>query len=314
MPQFAPDASETLIRRTREWQTLNREEIRANLLIAQQEIAEMAIVSALANINSLVRGVGLLIQADPVALEIDGIINADPDALRQRECRRVLHMFVVVAAFAPRFAAILASTPMQERRAVCDRLDKRLTQRLNAGDVIEPTMKAQVVDFPDMVSTLLQQAMGMVRMKWEGFATDQVKTKFVRDIFNSPKGYSKTERDIFPWEAPADFSFPRFMDDWLQGTVNASPYDARRAGATKTRRQWLADEHAAASADERKGLWISLATRLAGALEDYDTDALLAQLNANRQLLKQSVAPSVAPGEIDTLIDTNLRGWWSAFF
>jgi hypothetical protein len=307
MADFSPDASETLVRRTREWQTLNRTQIQARMMQAQQDVT---LAAQLADIDARIAGLPALIQADPVAFEIAAIIEADPDPTRRKECRRVLRMFVFVDDYAPTFAAILGAAAPPARRTVCDRIDERLVKRLAAGDIIEADMKAQVVGQPDIVVTLLQQAMMVIRMKWEGFTTAAVKEKFVRDIFNSPKGYSKSERDIIPWEAPSDFAFGPFMDEWLRGTSNVSLYNSAATSATKSRRNWIADEHGGAGADARKAMWIGFGTRLGEQLGDYDVDVLLGQLALHRPVLKQKLAGLVGPAEIDALVDTNFRAWW----
>jgi hypothetical protein len=308
MADFPPDASETLVRRTREWQTLNRTQIQARMQQAQQDVT---LAAQLADIDARVAGLAAVIQADPVANEIAGIIDADLDASRKKECLRVLRMFVFVDSYAPTFGDILNAVTPAKRRTVCDRIEGRLVKRLNAGDVIEADMKPQVVDLPDLVVTLLQQAMMVIRMKWEGFGSADVKVKFVRDIFNSSKGYSKTERDIIPWEAPSDFAFGPFMDEWLRGSSNTSLYDSARASATKSRREWITEHHNGASADARKALWIGFATQLGSKLGDYDVDVLLGQLQQSRQVLKQKLNGLVSNTEIDDLINTNLGAWWN---
>lgn len=200
MVNFPSDASATLILRTREWQTLNREQIRVRIQQAHRDVI-------FSDISARIASLAAEIQADPVANEIAGIINSDLDALRKQECLRVLRMFFFVALYAPTFSATLSAVTPAARRTVCDWIDAQLVKRLDAGEVIEANMKSQVVDMPAVVVTLLTQAMMMIRMKWEALDDAYSKKKFVRDIFNSQKGYSKSESSIIPWKKPSDFEF-----------------------------------------------------------------------------------------------------------
>jgi hypothetical protein len=310
MVQSAPDPGKTTMRLAREWGALHNAEIKKRMHLAHLDVT---LAGHFLEIDNELKTLSVRIKTDPVASKIAALIDTDTDLSRKKDCRRVLRMFYFVDAYAPTFRTILATAPPAARRMFCDRIDARLVACLHADEIIEAEWKQQVVDMPDYVVALLQQAMMLVRDRWTSDLQNEsaaVQTKFVRDIFNSSKGYSKTARGISEWTLPADFNFGSFMTEWLNGSSNVSPYDTSKTDVTRTRKAWMLASHRNAPYQQRKDLWIGFAARLGEKLGDYDIDTLRDELNRNRILFKQRFEGLVDGVEIDALIDNNLSLWW----
>jgi hypothetical protein len=312
MGDFPKDVSENLIRRMREWQVLSRKEIQQRMVQAKVDIEKSEkLIKYSSEIDELIKKLPQWISEDQVAREISDVIEKNTEGPQREACRKILRLFVFVEKYGPRFAAVLNSTHPSERRTVFDYINHHLEKRLSPGDVVESDRIPDIMLCPDALVPLLSTAMDVfVRPRWTSFTDPKDKVKFVKDIFDSPKGYSKTARAIPTWSPPIEFNFSEFLKVWLNDTANASIYDVKRTGETKSRKKWIEDEHGKADKKQRLSVWIQFAGALGGATESYAIGDILQKITQNRVVFRAQLPKEVTDSEINALLTADLAAEW----
>ena len=251
---------------------------------------------------------------DPIAVQIQKIINEQLDTGSQTDARLILEMFVFLSHYAPDLIKLLDGGGIDARKQLAAAL-----ARLFSGKEIVPGDTPALFDDDERLESHFRQAWFEVEIKWP--QDSDHRTKFVKDIFVSDKGYAKTARDLARWTAPTDVDLPVLLQTWIAGYVNDSiftgmnlPTVVKEKGMQfearpRTRKEqitaWYADE--AQDNKKYRHMWGSVFLLINGAyaLDSSATghkDSLAALLRLHQNEIKQGFGNTIEGTIINRLL------------
>jgi len=267
---------------------------------------------AAAELDRLIARIPLWIASDPTSREIAEVI-ATLSGVARKDPERVLRVFVFAYNVADSWAAYLKDIADPVRRGeMFSYTNNYITNKLNASDFVESGLQAMVVMDPDYIPALLKTAMKDVASVWSSLTDPRHKAKFVRDVLDSPKGYSKTARTIVEWRKPAEVNFAKLLDDWLESAANQSIYDVNVTGQTRSRVEWMRLGHAAASQGQKDMMWFNLIGVIIAAA-DLSTESpaeVKIYLRDNFAVLVHKLDGLVSAVELTQLLNVRIDAIW----
>lgn len=180
------------------------------------------------------------IKTDKTAKEIAGIIRGLPKDIQQ-ECRLTLDMLLFMYNLCSSMITILTQVETQGmRKAAGEARRKKLMEIANKqaeeyfGEripVIPPGAMGQMSKDPNEYCPYYFQKIGWEKvlelwMRQKNKLTAEDKKIFIKNCFDSTKGFMKTVRAFDTWRRPKDWTMKDIINDWLEKETNNSVFVA----------------------------------------------------------------------------------------
>ncbi len=163
-----------------------------------------------ADIASRRRALQPRMNTDLVAVEVQQIIAVNQDLKHDPKVLLNFQLFLFL---------YYASKELAQQLKESESLRQALEHEFKTGEVLE---MQYLMSAPMVIEMFLAQGWSMFKEKWAQLSTPREKTKLIRDVFVSDKGYGKTARILETWVRPKAVDLVTLLQNWLSEGRNDS--------------------------------------------------------------------------------------------
>ena len=220
------DTSPNVIARSKQVAKMTKTEAVEDLRSAQLDLNERLWRHRFASLGSQ-------IAADPVATEMQTLGSP----LQKPDIQLILELFVYLNNEALDMERLLNSAPLDRRSFLLQQFEVVVKSLFKGRQIIDEGLFLYFTKNPDELRNYLALGFTSSRTMWAGLQSAAEKTKFLKDVLDSPKGYPKTARSVDDWSPPRAVNLTSALNHWLDGYNNTSVFSGMSVTVTETNRE-----------------------------------------------------------------------------